>query len=319
VEGAGCGPRTSGPLERANLLADTWATTLADESRLEDFLALAARLGLEPDPAPWAPVASALVLCNRIAASADREVLHEAVAALVGPVHGHLGFDARPGESDRTPSLRSLALSVLGGPAGADGAIRAEAARRFDASPLSGGPGDPVPADIESALLSVVSQLVRPGDYDRLLERYRHATTPQEELRSLGALATFPDVELCLRTFDFAMTEVRSQNGFAVIGGLLANPVGNQAVWTRLTENWDAMLERFPKNAPPRMLESLPALCADAEFAEGVLAFLRGHPLASGPRRVAQSAERLQVNLAFATRERSGLGATLQAATAPAD
>jgi len=162
----------------------------------------------------------------------------------------------------------------------------------------------------------VVAQLVRPDDFDRMLERYRTARTPQEEMRSLGTLATFPDVELCLRTFDLAMTEVRSQNGFVVIAGLLANPVGNQAVWTRMTERWDAVLDRFPKNAPPRMLESISALCADSDFADGVLAFLRDHPLTSGPRRVAQSAERLQVNVAFASRERPRLQAALRAAGA---
>jgi puromycin-sensitive aminopeptidase len=302
------------PLELANLVGDTWATTLAGRSGLQEFLVLAAQLGLEPDPAPWSPVAAALALTNRIAAPADRPALRRAVAALVEPVHRELGFDARPGESDRTPSLRALALSLLGGPAGEDEGVRAEAARRFDASPVGGGSGAPLPADIESAVLTVVAQLVRPDDYDRLLERYRTAATPQEEMRSLGALATFPDVELCLRTFDLAMTEVRSQNGFAVIAGLLSNPVGNQAVWTRLTEQWDAVLERFPKNAPPRMLESIPALCADVDFADGVLAFLRDHPLASGPRRVAQSAERLQVNVAFAARERPRLQAALQAA-----
>ena len=67
-------------------------------------------------------------------------------------------------------------------------------------------------------------------------------------------------------------------------------------------------LERFPKNAPVRILESVPALCGDAEFAQSAIDFLRDHPLASGPRRVAQSIERLQVNVAFAARERGELG-----------
>ena len=145
------------------------------------------------------------------------------------------------------------------------------------------------------------------------------AATPQEEMRSLGALASFPDVDLCLRTFELALTEVRTQNGFSVIGSLLVNPVGNRAVWQRVTESWDVILERFPKNAPPRILESIPALCADADFADAVIAFLEDHPLASGPRRVAQSAERLRVSVAFAARERPGLADTLQAAgTQPA-
>ena len=218
------------PLERANLLADTWATTLAGRTALREFLVLASRLGLEPDPAPWAPVGGALGLTNRIALPEHKGALHEAVAALIGPIHRELGFDARPEESDRTPSLRALAINLMG-TVGADPEVRAEAARRFDASPIGGGTGDPIPADIETAVLTVVAQLVRPGDYDALLERYRSASTPQEEMRSLGALASFPDVELCLRTFDLALTEVRSQNGFSVISALLTNPVGNQAVW----------------------------------------------------------------------------------------
>ena len=301
------------PLERANLLGDTWATTLAGLTPLREFLVLASRLGLESDPGPWVPVGGALVLCNRIAHPGQVDALREAVAALVGPTHRHLGFDAIPGESDRTPSLRSLAINLMG-TVGADPAVRDEAARRFDASPIGGGSGAPIPADIETATLAVVAQLNRQGDYDALLERYRSAATPQEEMRSLGALASFPDIDLCLRTFELALTEVRTQNGFSVIGSLLVNPAGNQAVWQRVTESWDVILDRFPKNAPPRIVESIPALCADADFADAVIAFLEDHPLASGPRRVAQSAERLRVNVAFGARERPGLADTLRAA-----
>jgi puromycin-sensitive aminopeptidase len=302
------------PLERANLVGDTWATTLAGRSELAEFMHLASRLGLEPDPSAWSPVSSAFALVHRIAGRGDHDALHAAAAAVMGPRFAELGFDAHAGESDRTPTLRSLAITLLG-VVGADEAVRAEAARRFDASPIKGGKGGPIAPDIEAATLAVVAQLLRPGDYDALLRRYRTASTPQEELRSLNALATFPDVESCLRTFDLAMTEVRSQNGFVVIGSLLANRVACQAVWIRMTESWDRMLERFPKNAFPRMIEALPALCADAAFAEGAVDFLAEHPLDSGPRRVAQSIERLRVHIAFAARERGRLSAALQAAT----
>jgi puromycin-sensitive aminopeptidase len=304
------------PLERANLVADTWATTLAGLSTLEEFLVLASRLGAEAEPAAWSPVGTALMLTKRITSPEQEDALHQAVRALLAPTHHRLGFDATPGESERTPTLRALAINLMG-TVGADPEVRAEAARRFDASPLGGGSGVPIPPDIESATLAVVAQLVRPGDYDKLLERYRNASTPQEEMRSLGALAGFPDVDLCLRTFDLAMTEVRSQNGFAVLGSLLTNSVGNQAVWTRLTENWEAVLDRFPKNAPPRIVDAVSALCGDPEFAEEAIAFLNAHPLSSGPRRVAQSIERLRVNVAFGSRERSTLVASLAAAGAP--
>jgi puromycin-sensitive aminopeptidase len=303
------------PLERANLLADTWATTLAGHSTLKEFLILAAKLGLEPDPTPWAPVSAALHLAQRIVRDADLVLLHQAVVALVGPQYGHLGFEAHRGESDRTPTLRSLAISLLG-TVGADPSVRAEAARRFDDAPVGGGSGDPIPVDVEAATLAVVAQLVRPGDYDALLARYRAASTPQEEMRSLNALCTFPDTELAERTFGLAMTEVRTQNGWMVIAGLLANPVAGQAVWRRVAESWDAILERFPKNAHARIAEAIPALCGDADFAQTVIEFLADHPVASGPRRVAQSVERLGVNVAFAARERNRLADACRAALA---
>jgi puromycin-sensitive aminopeptidase len=305
------------PLERANLLADTWATTLAGHSTLKEFLILGAKLDLEPDPTAWSAVSAALHLSKRIAAASDLPALQEAVAALVGPQYRHLGFESHPGENDRTPTLRSLAISLMG-TVGADADVRAEAARRFDESPLGGGHGDPIPADVESATLAVVAQLVRPGDYDALLARYRAASTPQEEMRSLNALSAFPDVALADRTFDLAMTEVRSQNGWLVISGLLANQVAGQAIWGRIVESWDKILERFPKNAHARIAEAIPALCGDAEFAASVVRFLDDHPLASGPRRVAQSIERLGINVAFAARERPQLAQSCQAAVAAA-
>jgi hypothetical protein len=114
------------------------------------------------------------------------------------------------------------------------------------------------------------------------------------------------------------MHEVRSQNGWIVVSSLLANPVAGQAIWRRVTEVWDAILERFPKNAHARIAEAIPSLCGDAEFARSVVQFLAEHPLASGPRRVAQSVERLNVNVAFAARERARLGDSFRAATAAA-
>jgi puromycin-sensitive aminopeptidase len=304
------------PLERANLLADSWATTLAGHNALEEFLVLSAKLGLEPDPAPWPPVASAFLLANRILNEPDREALQQAVAAVFGPQYGRLGFDALPGEGERTPTLRALAINLLG-TVGADPAVRAEATRRFDASPIVGG-SEPIPADVETATLAVVTQLVRPGDYDALLERYRSASTPQEELRSLNALTMFPDPDLAERTFELGLTEIRSQNGFWVFGGLLANPVVGQVIWQRIAASWDRILERLPKNSHVRIVESIPGLCGDAEFAQGVVRFLAEHPVASGPRRVAQSIERLGVNVAFTARERERLGAACRAAVAAA-
>ena len=136
-------------------------------------------------------------------------------------------------------------------------------------------------------------------------------------MRSLGALSTFPDVDLCLRTFDLAMTEVRSQNGFAVLSALLANPVGCQAVWTRITERWDAILSGSRRTHRSASSSRCRRCVGTPSSPRSAIDFLGDHPLASGPRRVAQSIERLQVNVAFAARERGELGRVLATATTP--
>jgi len=255
------------------------------------------------------------MVTSRNVSETDRPALEETIAALFGPQFAALGFEAHDGEGERTPTLRSLAITMLG-TLGADAKVRAEAAARFDASPIGGGKGDPIPADVASATLAVVAQLLRSGDYDTLLERYRMAATPQEELRSLQALTTFPDVALAERSFDLAMTEVRTQNGYFVLAGLLANPVAGRVIWRRMTESWDEILKRFSKNVHSRLVEPIVAFCGDAAFAQEVIQFLDDHPLASGPRRVQQSIERLNVQVAFAARERDRFGETSRAVLA---
>ena len=181
------------PLERANLLADTWATTLAGHSTLQEFLIVGAKLGLEPDPTPWAPVSAAFHLARRIVARGRPPVAARGRRRPRRP--------AIPAPRFRVPARRRgshadapfAGHQPLGyrrrGPRGARGSTAALRSSRR----LGGGTGDPIPADVEAATLAVVAQLLRPGDYDALLQRYRTATTPQEEMRSLNALSAFPE------------------------------------------------------------------------------------------------------------------------------
>ena len=69
------------------------------------------------------------------------------------------------------------------------------------------------------------------------------------------------------------------------------------------------MLERFPKNAHAAHRRVDPGAVRRRRLRRGPSShFLDDHPLASGPRRVAQSIERLGVNVAFADRERGRAG-----------
>jgi puromycin-sensitive aminopeptidase len=300
-----------GPLERFNLVADTWALVLAGQVEPGQFFALALALGEveDDDPGTWTVVTGALGLCDRVVPDAMRPQVQAAARTILGSRAAALGWDPRPGEGERVPTLRSLLLGALG-TVGADPAVREEAARRFDRA-LAGDRSDPIGPDIESAVLQTVATLLRPGDYETILARYRDPANPQEEQRSLNALAAFPDVDQALATYQLARTEVRTQNAPYLVGALLGNRVAGPAVWAQVTADWDELLERFPVNSHSRMLDSARALCGDPAVAEGVARFLGEHPLESGQRSVDQMLERLAINVEFGRRWGHRLGEVL--------
>ena len=301
------------PLERYNLVSDSWAAALSGAAPLGDLLRLARALSEagETDPSVWSVVVGAVGLLDRIVPDGDRPVLQQAVRTLFGPLVATLGWEPRPEDDERTPSLRSSVLRVLG-TVGADGAVRDGAARRFAASATEG-----IHPDIESAVLDVVAATGGTAEFDTFLARYRAPANPQEENRYLYALASFDEPGLAMRAFDLALSEVRTQNAPFVLQSLVANRVTGPDVWRRITAEWDALVARFPSNILPRMLDGVRTLCRPPALAEEVTAFVTAHPLPAGGRTVEQILERLSVSVAFGEREAAGLAGLLTEGPSP--
>jgi puromycin-sensitive aminopeptidase len=298
------------PLERYNLVSDSWAAALAGQAPVTDVLRLgrALRDSGERDPSVWSVVVGALGLIDRVVPDADRPLLQEAVRALLGPVAEQVGWDPLVDDGERTPSLRASVLRTLG-TIGADQAVRDEASRRFEAA--RSDKESALHPDTESAVLEIVATTGGTAQYEVYLERYRKPTNPQEENRYLYALAAFDQPELAQRTFDLATTEVRSQNAPFVLQLLIANRETGPTSWDRITTEWDSLVDRYPANILPRMLDGIRTLCRTPEQAESVAAFVQSHPLPAGGKTVEQILERLHVNVAFGQRIGSGLAQML--------
>ena len=299
-------------LERFNLLGDTWAVVVGQLTGPDDFLLLAEALGDEDDPAIWAQVTGALALLDRAVDDGTRPLVAAYTRALLGPVLARLGWDARAGEGPRTPTLRAQMVAALG-TIGAAPDIRAEAQRRLDAAEGGSAALDP---DLASAIIATVAASGGPEDYERFVEHYRHPATPQEEIRYLYALAGFTDPALATRTFEFARTEVRSQDAPFVIQLLLAGRDTGVSTWRRVQEHWDELVARIPANIVPRMVGGVTSLCRDRELAAEVTAFVRAHPLPIAQRTVDQTLERLAINVSFAAALRDGAAPALDAGLA---
>ena len=296
------------PLERFNLVSDAWATTLAGQSPLRDFVALIRQLAGEDDPDVWAAILGPLHLVDRVVPDEDRPAFERFVRDLVGPAFGRVGWTGAADEDDRTGSLRATLVGALG-TLGGDADVHAEAARLHAAYLRDRSAVDP---DLVAPIVGILARNGGEGEYTEFLHRHRNPATPQEEVRYLYALAELRHPGLVRRTLDMALTDVRVQNAPFLIGQVMANRVGGPAAWEFVKEQWDAISERFPSKLIPRMLESITAL-VEPDLAGDVHGFLAAHPLTSGEKLVEQAEERLDVNIAFRQREEPTLGQTFAA------
>jgi puromycin-sensitive aminopeptidase len=280
-------------LERATLLSDYGAALFANAITWQEFLAIARGLGDQDEPFPWESVAATFDLVNRALDDHQRETLRQQLRELFGPQLERLGWDPRPGEGELAPQLRSVAIATLG-TIGQDEAVRKEAVRRFEADEMDG--------DIALSVLRVVASQDRPGDYETFLERHRHAATPQEEMRYLGALGAFRDEATALDAAQKCLREFRSQDAPVIIPVLMRNQATGPAVWRFVTDHWDEATARISANHHARLAWGVTTFINDPIFADEVEAFHVTHPVSGGyPATVEQHLGRMRVGLEFAS------------------
>jgi puromycin-sensitive aminopeptidase len=297
-----------GPIERFNLVSDTWSAVIAGATALAGFLRLADRVGQvsEPDVSVWDAVLGPLRSLDRIAPEHDNPAVSAFVRRLIRPKFEQLGWQPQPGEDERSGTLRANLFRVLG-TYGGDGEVRGRAAE-LHRTYLTDRAA--VHADLLGAIVAVIAWTGGEAEYDLFLDRARSAPTPQEEERYLFALPVFPQPELLERTLDMALTEVRTQNAPFVVGGALANRWHGPLAWQWLKQHWDAVLARFPDNSVSRMLEGATTLTAP-EVAADVRSFLESHPVGQAQLQIAQILERLEINSAFRQRAATTLAGAL--------
>jgi len=294
--------------ERFGLASDTWACVLAAEYGAEVFLELAELLAGDDDPTVWQIVLDGLGALDAVIPEADRPDLQAFVRRLAGPALDRLGWSPdEDGGDERSARLRAALVRALG-ILGADPDVRARASELHAvavADPSS------VDADVAGAALAVIAAAGGEVEYEDFVARRQAATTPQEELRYLYALAGFQDPHLVQRTVTLALDEVRPQNAPFVLTLLLANRAGGPAVWEVVKQRWDDLADKLPENLHERALGGVVSLSTPEQAAD-VRCFLEAHPLAGRERTVSQLLERLDVAVALRQREGPTLGDTLR-------
>jgi aminopeptidase N len=296
---AAAAQRELSTVERYALLDDTWAAVVAGSVPAPAFCQLATEFADEPDVAVWRTLVAGLGWCDRLVEGEPRERFRAFVRELVGPRLQSLGWQAAEGEDDLTGELRGLlirALAVLGDDADA----QAEAAERFEQQLRDPASVDP---PVTAAVVAVVAANGGEAEYDRYIERFKEATTPQEQLRYLYALADFPDEELMARTLEFLIgPDVKTQNAPYALARCILNRERGEQAWRFVREHWDHANAAFPNPSIVRMVDPVKTLTRPEQQAD-VAGFFAEHDIPQAAKTLQQVLERQRVNVALRTRE----------------
>ena len=285
------------PAERFALVDDTWASVLATQVRTGDFLELARGLCFEIDLGVWRGLAGGLGTFHRLLPADLRPRLGRKVSPLAGAALDIVGYEPAPDEDPLTRELRGLLITVMGNLV-EDRAVRSRCHTLVDTYLEDPAAVEP---ELAAAAVSVVANEGERRYFDLFLERYRNATTPQEEVRFLFALARFPQAELFDRVLEMCLSEVRTQNAPYVLRTCLQHRDLGTRAWDFVERHWDELMKRFPSNSIPRMVGGAAYLSAP-ETAARVEAFLGSHPVPQGELQVAQTLEKLKVELGLRSR-----------------
>lgn len=291
------------PVERFNLLNDTWASTIAGMVPPADYLALTEHCRGEKDPHVWAVLLGSCSTINHLLTEEDRPLLAAFVRDRVAPAFQDLGWSPREDERDLVKELRGDIIRALG-TLGRDQEIQAQASETYAAWRQQTRQIDP---NVIPALISILAFTGDQARYDEFFDHFRKAATPQEERRYLFSLAAFRKPELLERTLTKTLTdEIRTQDAPFLVSALLHNVYIREKAWEFVKSNWERMDRLFPKSGLRRMCGGIVGL-STPELEQDVRAFFTSRKIDLGGKTLEQYLEQLHVAVLFRERDQSAI------------
>ncbi len=278
-------------IERFGLINDAWSTAQAGLTDIGDYLALVNLFRDEHDRNVWSTILSTCYYLNRLLDPDSRPGLQAFVRELITPAATRFGWVPQAGEQELTAQLRGELLAALG-TLGENPQTQIEARNLYQRSKVE---PNSVDRNLVPAVISIVAHCGKAAEYDEFRSNLKKATTPQEELRYIFALADFRDPELLSRTLKLTTNgEVRTQNAPYLMRALLLNPYGRERAWSFMKEHWEEMLKQYPDNAIVRMCDGISGL-ATPELEADVTRFFAAHPVKQGGKIMEQHLEKLRI------------------------
>jgi len=303
--------RDLSPAERVALLSDEWALLRSGVRRPEGFLDLLAAFAGEEDRAVLDELVNRLAAVeHRLPGEEARARFRQFASALLLPSFSVVGWEGRPGENDdarlrRAALVRGLAVVAR------EPTVAGEARARLDRY-LAGDKAELEP-NLHDAAVAVAA---RQGDARRFEEferLFREEKDPAYKRRYLFGLSLFEERTLLRRAQELPFGEtVPLQDLSSFAAGLLGNRATASGFWQLLRERWRPFQERLAE-APlmlRRVVEALGSLTERRDLEE-VEAFFEANPVPAARQGIAQTVERLRLDVALWERIGPGVAAWL--------
>jgi puromycin-sensitive aminopeptidase len=305
------------PEERFGLLDNTWALAQKGELPIGEFLDLVVRFRGDDTRIVVEGLAGYLVtLGDRLVTEADRLRYARFIEDFHRPLVDSLGWDARPREGDEPKLARASALWALGSLAKPAPLIHdmTERLERYWADPASLDP------TLATAVLRLCARVGGKARYERYLERYHAAVTPEDRDRYLAAFGDFAEPGLAPAILSLVLSEaIRGQDIWKPLRGLLSNPATQGETWAFIKASWPALRQKGGSVGAQRIIGGTKALWK-AEWLDEVERFFSdpANRVASAERTLTQTVESIRLGLAFRREQQGKLSKWLYGRGSPA-
>ncbi|BDQ30814.1 leucyl aminopeptidase [Nitrosopumilus zosterae] len=205
----------------------------------------------------------------------------------------NLGWEPKKSDKHTDALLRSFVISALGKMN--DDEVTEEALKRYKKFLISPNSISP---DLVEPICSIAAWNGNSKTHVELTKLYKNAKTMEEKLRFLGAMCSFKDKKLLLKSLDFSQTpNVRSQNMQLPIMKVAANPYGDKVLWPWLKKNWKKLNKKVGYGNPlfNRIVASISSV-ADDSMEKEIKKFFRDNPTPGTERTQTQTLERIRIN-----------------------
>ena len=270
--------------ERIGFVGDRWALMEAGHGSVGDYLDLALALKNDPNANVLeTALGNVEAIDRRIATPEDSERLHALIRKQFEPIYAAAGGPMKNEPEDRM-ERRSLLFNLLG--AADDPAVEKQA-EAITVQLFSGKNTDD--AALNDASVAMAAKNGNAAFYDAMKTVSQNSASPALQQETLLLLANFEDPALVKRTLDYAVSgEVRNQDSYQLIVGLLVHPHSRTQAWDFVRNNWDKVHAQLTTSSGQRLVGATGSFCTVAER-DDVQSFFATHKVDNAERTLKQA------------------------------